>query len=120
MPATSPSMHFQPDRGRAGVKRATPHPDPRKWYQLERWRRLRRMQLRAEPLCAMCERDGRVTIATVADHVEPHGGDWVKFLTGRLQSLCAHCHNSDKRMIDLGKPRHAVGLDGWRIEKMIQ
>jgi 5-methylcytosine-specific restriction enzyme A len=91
---------------------------PRSWYELERWRRIRRAQLRAEPLCRMClERDGRVVVATIVDHIEPHRGDWNKFLTGSLQSLCAHCHASDKHLLDLGKPRHAVGLDGWRIEK---
>jgi len=91
---------------------------PRSWYELERWRRLRRMQLRAEPLCRMClERDGRVVVATVADHVEPHRGDWNAFLTGRLQSLCARCHSTEKRMIERGKPRPTVGPDGWRIEK---
>jgi predicted CXXCH cytochrome family protein len=101
------------------AKRKNPQlSDSRRWYELERWRRLRRLQLKAEPLCRMCwERDGRVTIATVADHVEPHRGDWNKFLTGKLQSLCARCHNAEKRMVELGRPRPTIGPDGWRIEK---
>jgi len=99
---------------KAGHRRSAPWTDHwRSWYQLERWRRLRRYQLEAEPLCAMCLQRGRVTIATVADHVVPHGGDWNKFLTGKLQSLCEHCHNSDKRLVEQGKPRAIIGEDGW-------
>jgi hypothetical protein len=50
------------------TRRPNPHlSDPRSWYQLERWRRLRRHQLRVEPLCRMCwERRGVVMPATVA------------------------------------------------------
>lgn len=93
--------------------------DPRTWYQLERWRRLRRLQLSHNPLCALCLESGEVRPATVADHVVPHNGNWNQFLTGRLQSLCEQCHNSDKRYRDLhGRPRERVriGVDGWPIE----
>ena len=98
--------------------RKNPHlSPPRSWYELERWRRRRRAQLRAEPLCALCLNRGIVTVATVADHVTPHGGDWNRFLTAPLQSLCAVCHNNDKRYMDLhGKPRPIIGDDGWPIE----
>jgi hypothetical protein len=44
----------------------------------------------------MCEAEGRVEVATVADHVVPHRGDWALFWEGDLQSLCAHHHNSAK------------------------
>jgi hypothetical protein len=47
----------------------------------------------------------------------PHGGDWNRFLTAPLQSLCKPCHDSDKRYMDLhGKPRPIIGEDGWPIE----
>ena len=73
-------------------KREAPWLDPwRGWYQLERWRRLRRAQLRREPLCALCLSRDVVAAATVADHVVHHQGDWTRFLTGQLQSLCAAC-----------------------------
>jgi 5-methylcytosine-specific restriction enzyme A len=91
--------------------------DPRSWYQLERWRRLRRHQLRTEPLCQMCQARGLAVPATVADHVTPHRGDWNAFLTGTLQSLCGHCHNSAKRRIDLGAPpRPYIGEDGYPLD----
>ncbi|EGL4350684.1 HNH endonuclease [Salmonella enterica] len=37
-----------------------------------RWDRERRIFLRAHPLCAMCQEQGRVTAATVVDHIIPH------------------------------------------------
>jgi hypothetical protein len=62
----------------------------------------------------MCLRERTlVRPATVVDHVTPHGGDWNKFLLGELQSLCEHCHNSDKKLEELGKPRQRIGVDGW-------
>src|SRR5260370_7768422 len=47
-----------------------------------------------EPLCRLCLEAGRVTPATVADHVTPHRGDFTAFRLGELRSLCADCHNS--------------------------
>jgi 5-methylcytosine-specific restriction protein A len=66
---------------------------PRDWYQLQCWRETRRWQLQCEPLCRQCHSEGRVTPASVADHIRPHGGDWTEFRTGELQSLCADCHD---------------------------
>jgi 5-methylcytosine-specific restriction protein A len=40
----------------------------------------------------MCAREGRVSAASVADHIVPCGTDWVAFRLGELQSLCADCH----------------------------
>jgi 5-methylcytosine-specific restriction enzyme A len=71
--------------------------DWRDWYQLERWRKRRRAQLSAEPLCRMCLKRGLVTVATVADHLIEHHGDPRAF-DGELQSLCSACHGSDKRI----------------------
>lgn len=69
----------------------------RTWYKTARWQAKREAQLRAEPLCQMCESAGRLTAATVCDHVERHGGDPVRFWTGPFQSLCASCHSSEKQ-----------------------
>ena len=93
--------------------------DPRTWYQLERWRKQRRAQLRIEPLCAFCLKRGRAVPATVADHVTPHDGDPVAFLCGQLQSLCKDCHDRDKRFFDLNgyELRPTIGVDGWPIER---
>ncbi|PLR25216.1 hypothetical protein SGCZBJ_12630 [Caulobacter zeae] len=58
---------------------------------------MRVRQLRDFPLCAFCEREERVTPATVCDHVERHGGDEERFFAGPFQSLCKRCHDSTKQ-----------------------
>ena len=62
-----------------------------------KWRKRRAQQLAAHPLCAFCMKlSGKVTPASVADHVERHGGDPIKF-QGALQSLCKECHDINQR-----------------------
>jgi 5-methylcytosine-specific restriction enzyme A len=65
-----------------------------KLYATAHWKRRSRLQLLQEPLCAMCLEEGRVTAAEVAHHVERHGGNSVKFFTGKLASLCKRPHDS--------------------------
>jgi len=64
----------------------------RSWYNLQSWRKRARHQLQIKPLCALCEEQGRVTPATIADHHPRHGGDYNKFRLGPLRSLCRDCH----------------------------
>lgn len=91
-------------------------PEYKKLYGSQRWKNRRAAQLRMEPLCRMCEERGQITAATVADHIEPHRGDLVKFWTGALQSACASCHSGDKQALERsGRVRQRVGLDGWPI-----
>ena len=100
-----------------GYRRPAPWQAPwRTWYYLERWRRLRRLQLRGDPLCAICLKRGVVSVATIADHIEPHHGDWNQFLTGKLQSLCFNCHNSSKQFQDRHGYLKDIGPDGWPID----
>jgi len=89
----------------------------RQWYQLERWRRRRRLQLRHFPVCRMCEARGLVTVATIADHVSSHRGDWNAFLLGELQSLCADCHNRLKQRLTLdGFCATSLDRNGWPLD----
>lgn len=67
------------------------------FYSTPAWIARRRDQLRREPWCRLCAQRGVRTKATVADHVERHGGDWRRFITGALQSLCRTCHNAVKQ-----------------------
>jgi len=48
-----------------------------------------RFQLQRGPLCAMCLAEGKVVAARIADHIEPHHNDPIRFWNGKLQSLCA-------------------------------
>ncbi|MBN9079656.1 MAG: hypothetical protein BGN87_18400 [Rhizobiales bacterium 65-79] len=69
----------------------------RGWYKTARWQARREAQLRAYPLCALCEKAGTLTPANVADHVDRHNGDYDRFWYGKMQSLCAPCHSSEKQ-----------------------
>ena len=85
----------------------------RQWYGTMRWKRRRRGQIRAQPFCEMCLEQGIYTAATVADHVEPHGGDPQAFWHGDLQSLCKLHHDRDKKLIEAGLALGGVDDDGW-------
>jgi 5-methylcytosine-specific restriction endonuclease McrA len=87
-----------------------PHrPEVHRWYGTASWQRRRRHQLMVEPLCRLCLEAGRVTPATVCDHVVPHRGDFTAFRLGELRSLCAECHN---RLDANNAPRPPVREDG--------
>ena len=63
-----------------------------------KWQQYRLRFLKMNPLCVYCERDNRVTVATVVDHIVPHEGDKRLFWdTKNHQSLCASCHSSIKQ-----------------------
>lgn len=103
------------------------------------WMRERSSFLAEHPYCLGCAAVGRLTAATVVDHVIPHQGDRSKFWDA-LQPACAWHHNSIKPILErqwragkladaalrldslaavaLTKARHrpAVGLDGFAIE----
>jgi 5-methylcytosine-specific restriction endonuclease McrA len=85
-------------------------------YRKHRWKKRARAQLAAEPLCRLCLERGIVTPATIADHVEPHKGDVIKFWFGALQSLCKQCHDSPKRNVELHGYHDAIGDDGWPLD----
>ena len=86
------------------------------WYNRAGWQHRRAHQLRLRPLCEQCEREGRLTPATVADHVTPHKGDYMQFRLGRLQSLCARCHSSTKAIIETRGYDPAIGADGMPLD----
>ena len=67
-------------------------------YDSARWGRMRAHQLQLHPLCKYCAELGRVTPATIVDHIEPHKGDVNKFWLGKLQSLCDACHTGRRRL----------------------
>lgn len=83
-------------------------------YKTYEWQKLRKAHLAREPLCRMCKAEGRVTVATVCDHMDkeakkqPH-----RFFDGPFQSLCKVHHDSDKQKIEHTGYSSAVGEDGW-------
>jgi 5-methylcytosine-specific restriction protein A len=64
----------------------------------------------------MCLSRGVATVATVTDHIEPHGGDWNAFWMGKTQSLCKSCHDGRKRVSERRGYQLDIGEDGWPID----
>lgn len=77
----------------------------RRRYKSARWagkHGVRAQQLKRQPLCEFCLKAGRVTRATVCDHVDPKSKLTEEgFFRGPFQSLCDQapwrCHSSLKQ-----------------------
>jgi 5-methylcytosine-specific restriction protein A len=68
-----------------------------------RWRKARIAFLRRNPLCVQCKQEGRLTPATVVDHVIPHKGNRELFWAeDNWQALCASCHSAKTAREDGG------------------
>tara|TARA_R100000655_G_scaffold40612_4_gene76414 strand:+ start:4073 stop:4414 length:342 start_codon:yes stop_codon:yes gene_type:complete len=63
-------------------------------YKSNHWLKVRQIVLHKQPICVMCEANGRYTTANTIDHIQPinKGGD--VFALNNLQALCSSCHNS--------------------------
>ena len=68
------------------------------------------------PLCAECERKGRVSEAVEIDHIIPLSKGGTND-PSNLQGLCLD-HHQQKTARDKGykKVRRRIGADGWPIE----
>jgi len=77
---------------------------------------MQRHQLRLYPLCQMCLDHGTIQAAEVVDHVVPHKGNYSLFWFGKLQSLCSHHHNIDKKQIEDRGYIKQIGIDGYPID----
>jgi len=70
-------------------ERDRPNVEIRRWYRTMRWRALRLVILRRDPVCVDC---GELPSRHV-DHRMPHRGDPRLFWDpANLQGLCAQCH----------------------------
>ncbi len=76
-----------------GSKKNPPRSAHKRGYDAAHERRRRECLERAGYLCEECARHGKVTEATVADHIKPHRGNR-KLLTdlANHQALCGPCH----------------------------
>lgn len=84
MPAAAPRPCTYPGCGRlvrdgSGRCEAHAHKDNRpnssKRGYGAAWQKARAVFLRINPLCVHCHQSGRLTAASVVDHIEPHRGD---------------------------------------------
>lgn len=68
-----------------------------------KWQKAREGWLNAHPLCAYCERLGRVANGNVVDHIVAHRGDMALFWDRtNWQTLCKPCHDSIKQAEEAG------------------
>ena len=62
------------------------------------WRRIRAEQLRREPLCRECKKEGQITAANVVDHIDQ---DTFNNDSSNLASLC-RAHHDRKTGLETG------------------
>jgi 5-methylcytosine-specific restriction enzyme A len=77
---------------------------------------LRAQMLQQEPLCRECKKKGRVTAATIADHITSLAKRGAAYDFDNMQPLCRRCHDK-KTLVEQGKrPRPTIGPDGWPVD----
>jgi len=82
-----------------------------------RWQAARRRHLALHPLCVMCADVGRITPASVVDHIEPHRGDTAKFWdSNNWESLCKTCHDAVKQSFEKTGHLRGSDLDGIPLD----
>jgi len=69
-------------------------------YKTPEWLKIREDQLLKQPLCQRCYDRGEIVPATVAHHVNRHGGDRLKFFSGPFASSCKACHDQIEQIIE--------------------
>lgn len=76
---------------------------------------IRKRHFENYPLCVMCEKEGRITLATELDHIIAlHNGGTND--DSNYQGLCSS-HHKEKTIKDLNyKPKQVIGLDGYPIK----
>ena len=58
-----------------------------------KWQNYRKTYLAKHPLCVRCKEHGRITPATVVDHIKAHKGDMKLFWDpANHQATCSHCN----------------------------
>tara|TARA_B100000519_G_C14251244_1_gene442546 strand:+ start:3042 stop:3395 length:354 start_codon:yes stop_codon:yes gene_type:complete len=69
-------------------------PEHAKLYNTTRWRKMRNMHIKHNPLCVVCKKNNRIKVADVVDHIVEvaDGGNMYDYTN--LQSLCDYHHRS--------------------------
>lgn len=82
------------------------------------WQKYRKQYLRQNPLCAECAKLGKVTAATVIDHIQKHNNDLSLFWDeANHQPLCANCHNSWKQSLEKSGVSRGCDVNGIPLDK---
>lgn len=89
----------------------------RRLYNTPRWHQIRTTQLQAEPLCRACAALGKVTPATVCNHLDKDSKATIDgFYAGPFSSLCAPCHDAGEQKGESAGFTAEAGLDGWPLD----
>ena len=89
----------------------------KRFYDSRRWRKSAKSYLAEHPFCALCERQGRDTLAVLVDHINPHEENYDLFWDrDNWQGLCASCHSGIKRLADNHGYSPACGVDGLPLD----
>ena len=88
MPSRPPALFSRPRRSSNWSKASA---EERGYGKLHRW--FRKQVLAEEPLCRMCQAEGRVTPTVIADHIVPlsQGGRTIR---SNYQGLCEPHHRA--------------------------
>lgn len=68
-----------------------------RFYHRAAWKKLRGLQLQIEPLCRECRKVGKLTAASVVDHIIPRTEGGADYDLNNLRSVCKPCHDSITR-----------------------
>ena len=78
-------------------------------YNGERWKRVRAIKLRMNPLCEYCPNESR-KVATEVDHFIAISDGCDPYDLDNLRSTCASCHSSKTAH---GERLHGCDESGW-------
>ena len=66
--------------------------DNSSFYHSKQWRMLRNWYIKKYPICAECNRQGKLTAGYCVDHIRPISIGGNKIDISNLQTLCESCH----------------------------
>jgi 5-methylcytosine-specific restriction enzyme A len=82
-----------------------------------KWQRARAAYLKKHPLCVDHEKRGLLVQGTVVDHIVPHKGDMKLFWdSSNWQTLCANCHNSFKKRLEMSGKVTGCDVNGVPLD----
>jgi len=84
-----------------------------RWYGTQRWKRLRKVVLAGNPLCAICHRQP----ATQADHVQHRPDNATFWKLENIRPACAECNNSFGAKARHAQRRQTKGQGGYEVTK---
>ena len=80
------------------------------FYRTQRWLKVRLIKLRANPLCELCEAQGRTVLAEIVHHKREVRDDvHARLDLDNLQSQCSSCHSRLHKRSKPGDGSHAFG-----------